>query len=838
MTESLTTFAFYFACIVVIFYSPIYMWRSSMRRRFLESEARYSELFEQTPVAYHEVDMAGVIRRVNRAECELLGFSPEQILNRHSSDFVPEDDRDMNREKLRLKLAGELPLERFECVYERGDGALLTLDNHEGYMRNKEGKIVGLRTTLIDITEQRRAEIALRESEARSLAILNTVSDGIITTNEAGVIELANPAAERLFGYVSSEIVGKNVQLLMESRLEPSQLRNGSGRDMTGRTQAGETFPAEISVSSFHLHDRCMYTALVRDVTERKRAQAKLERFAGELQQKNFELAAALKAAQTATEMKGRFLANMSHEIRTPMNGVVGMTDLLLTTRLTKEQHEYAVTVKRSAETLLTVINDILDFSKIEAGRLELESIPFDLSSEIEEASALFAVRCFEKNLELNCFIRPNTPRFLRGDPGRLRQTLTNLIGNAIKFTEKGEVSIIAEVVTETEETVTIKITVEDTGIGIGPEVAERLFQSFEQGDSSTTRRYGGTGLGLAISRQLVEMQGGKIGVESEIGKGSKFWITAVFEKQSGQAVPRAHATIHFSGLKVLVVDDNATNRTILREVLRAWGCRTLEVNSGVDAVASLHEAVREGDAFRVCLLDFQMPEMDGFMTCELIKADLEIRNTILLCLTSGLRPGDMDLAVEIGFAGILHKPVRQSYLFNTLIELLQKDCTAAIDGKPYERMPEHSPEPVIPSGEWSGKKVLVAEDNEINRRIATYVLEKAGLQVDCVPNGLLALHAATSGQYDLVLMDVQMPEMDGLEATAAIRDHKGKGSLTPIVAMTANAMRGDREKCLYAGMNDYVAKPLQLNDLQRVLDRFLSPHPADAPAHGNAGPS
>ncbi len=832
MTEQLATIAFYFGCVVVIVCSPVYMWRSGMRRRFLESEARYSELFEQTPVAYHEIDLQGYIRRVNKAECDLLGFSAEEILNQHCSVFIHSQERAHNREIVQKKLACEQPLERFEAIYETRDGTLLTLECHEGFMRDEEGKIVGLRTTLIDITEQRRAEMALRESEARSRAILDTVNDGIITTNEQGVIEQVNPAAEHLFAYTADELKGKNVQMLMESKLDPAQIRTGFGRDMTGRTKNGDTFPAEISVSSFYLHEQCKYTALVRDVTERRRAQAKLERFAGELQQKNYELAEALKVAQTATEMKGRFLANMSHEIRTPMNGVVGMTELLLTTQLSPEQHEYATAVKRSAETLLTVINDILDFSKIEAGRLELESIPFDLSSEIEEASALFAVRCFEKNLELNCFVRPNTPRFLRGDPGRLRQTLTNLIGNAIKFTEKGEVSVVAEVVSEEEDNVTIKITVEDTGIGITPEVASRLFQSFEQGDSSTTRRYGGSGLGLAISRQLVEMQGGKIGVDSELGKGSKFWITSVFEKQSGQAVPRSHANIHFSGMKVLVVDDNATNRSILREVLKSWGCRSLEVPSGLDALAVMQQAVRDGDPFRVALLDFQMPDMDGFMTCEQIKSDPDIRNTILLCLTSGLRPGGMDLALEIGFASVLHKPVRQSYLFNTLLELLQKDCTAAIDCKVAER--QNAPNlaaPVIPTGNWAGKKVLVAEDNEINRRIATYALEKAGLHVDCVGNGLLALHAATTQGYDLVLMDVQMPEMDGLEATTAIRKLEGPAGQTPIVAMTANAMRGDREKCLSAGMNDYVAKPLQLSDLQRVLQRFLESAPAEVAA-------
>ena len=526
------------------------------------------------------------------------------------------------------------------------------------------------------------------------------------------------------------------------------------------------------------------------------------------LRAENHALEAALAAAREATELKSGFLANMSHEIRTPIHGVLGMTELLLCTRLDSEQREYADAVRRSAQSLLAVVNDILDLSKIEAGKLELEAIVFDVWSAVEEVAALMAFRAYNKNLELICMIQPEVPRLVRGDPARLRQVLTNLAGNAVKFTERGQVAIFLELAGESESSCNLRFTVTDTGAGIPPEQKSRLFQSFVQGDAGTTRRFGGTGLGLAISRHLVEAMGGTIDFGSDPGEGSRFWFTAALGREPQAACP-AFAGLP-AGVPVLVVDDKPASRMAVVRYLQSWGCRTEEDAGGVEAFERMLQAAETGDPFRVVVVDLQMSDREGAWLASQVRDEPRLSGALLLALTPIGLVGESARLNECGFAAQMPKPVRPSHLYGRMLELLNPQ-------------PEPRPAAAQPLCGIAGRHVLVAEDNEINQKIVVRMLERAGCIAERVTNGREALDAVMAKPYDLVLMDVQMPEMDGFTATAEIRRQERGRCHIPIAAMTANAMTGDRERCLAAGMDDYISKPVRLADLERMLTRWLA---------------
>lgn len=855
-----------------------------------EAEQRHGAVVNTVADGIITIDEEGIVETFNPAAEKLFGYAKEEMTGQNVRRLMPE----AFQRHLDAYLDGYLRLGEAEgsaasadVVGVRKDGVEIPLDFSISGM-TVDGKTM-FTGVLRDMTERKEAEHQLAEreqslrewmqeledAEQRHGAVVNTVVDGIITIDEGGVIETFNPAAEKLFGYTKEEAVGQNIKVLMleEDRQQhdghiSEYLKNGkprfmgAGREVTGLRKDGSSFPLEASVSQMRVGDRRMFTGIMRDITERKQAEEQiaereemlkirvqeLEETRFRLEENSAELVAlaedlnvARNAAEGANSAKTEFLATMSHEIRTPMNAIIGMTDLLLETPVSDRQRNLATTVLSSAETLLDIINQVLDFSKIEAGQLTVDATSFDLDAVLEDVIDVLSVKTHDKPVDLLLRHVPGTPRFVIGDQGRIRQILYNLVGNALKFTAEGHIQVTVESVAEADQEDScdmIRLSVEDTGIGIEQDKLDTVFERFAQADASTTRIYGGTGLGLSICMQLADLMGGRIGVESEVGKGSKFWIEIPLP-EDGAAVADEPDLAALAGLKVLIVDDLEVNRRLLDEQLSSLGMLCTCCDGGEDALDALRAADAEDAPFQLAILDYQMPCMNGREVAQAIVDDSEVSSLPMMILSSASEAVDSAAFLKAGVNSVLEKPVRRARLFMTVAALV-----AAFErGETSEMVGAGGANQKSGSGDdgrlFEGVRILLAEDNRINREYANEILTSMGCELVFAANGVEAVVMARSKPVDLIFMDCQMPEMDGFEASRIIKEGMAAGEVAPapILALTANAMQGDRERCIAAGMDDYLTKPIRRKVLSDAIEMWLHKAPNLEVAEPEASP-
>ncbi len=766
--------------------------RRQMEITITRGKKEWEAIVDAVPDLIIVTDDQGIIYRCNQASIQKLQKTYQNFIGHNiqsalfGENMALTQGNEMTNPGIKLpNLPGSYEVSTYPV--QRSDGS--------------EGNIYLIR----DITEKIQSEREILYQKMFFQTLVENSPVAIVTINQEDKVVSCNPSFENLFGYSQQEVYNQSINDL----LVPEQFRE-QGEYLNQAAQSGETVHlitqrqrsdhTLVDVEVFGVpviinEEKVGVLAIYHDITAMEQAR---------------------KAAEAADQAKSEFLANMSHEIRTPMNGIIGMIELTLGTNLNAEQDEFLRTASESADALLSLINDILDFSKIEAGRLDLETIDFDIHTTVEGVTTILAQRAEAKGLEMACLINHDVPTYLKGDPGRLRQVLVNLLGNAIKFTSRGDIVTRVMLESETETHATLLFTVTDSGIGIPEDRLNVVFERFTQVDGSTTRKYGGTGLGLAISQQLVMLMEGRIGVESQMGKGSTFWFTARFEKQP-EEIQRPLGIVDLANVNILGVDDNPTNRLILEKMLENMGCRITLVESGIEALDSLRSARQMGDPYQLVLLDMQMPEMDGETTLKSIKSDPRIQDVEVIVLTSMGKRGDAVRLEAIGCAGYLLKPIKQSLLYEAISTVMGQK-----QGKSSSKIG-----PIITQHQLAEQKqhtgrILLAEDNPINQKVAATLLQRAGYSVDVVDNGSLAIEAVQKKSYHLVLMDVQMPELDGLEATAKIRESENTDHHLPIIAMTAHALKGDRERCLAAGMDDYLTKPLDSSEVIATIERWM----------------